>query len=53
MKKMNPFEWILTGILVLILVVSVIFLMTEMHKDCEQGFTCSESTEITHNHPLI
>lgn len=53
MKKMNPFEWILTGILAVILVISVIYLVTEINKDTEQGFTCFESTEIQHNHPLI
>ncbi len=52
MKKMNPLEWILTGILAIILVISTIYLVKETHEDMERGFTCSESVEIQHNHPL-
>ncbi len=53
MKKMNPLEWILTGILVIILVISVIFMVTEISKDMDNGFHCSESIEVVHNHPLF
>lgn len=53
MKKMSPIEWILTGILAIILIISATFLVVEMTKDTNNGFHCSESIEITHNHPFI
>lgn len=53
MKKMNPLEWVLTGILAIILIISTTFLVVEINKDMSNGFHCSESVEITHNHPII